>query len=844
MSLLRRASLRYQRQHPWLLALSVLGVALGVAMVVAIDLGNASARRAFALSAETVAGRATHQVTGAAGTLPDSVYRQVRVALGVRAAAPVVEGYAQARGRTLQLLGVDPLAEAPFRPFVGRGSGIDLGAFLARPGAALLAEATAEALGVAPGDTFTVRVGGVVHGLRLAGRLEPADAQSARALESLLVVDVSTGQELMGRVGRLSRIDLAVPEGAAGEALLARLAEALPPEAAVGRAQGRSETLAQMTRAFNLNLTALSLLALVVGMFLIYNTMTFSVVQRRALLGRLRALGVSRREVFRLVLGEALGIGVVGTLVGLVLGVVLGGALVRLITQTINDLYFVLTVRTLTLAPLTLAKGVVLGLGATLVAALAPAREAAAAPPLTVLRRSFEETRAKSRAPALAALGVGLGAAGTALLLVPSRSIVLSYAALLLVLLGFALLTPLAVLIAARVLRPLAGRAFGLVGRMAARGIAATLSRTAVAIAALVVAIAATVGMGVMVDSFRATVATWLGYSLQADVYVQPPSLVVRRADAVLDTALVARLKATPGVAAAYSVRSVPAQTSAGATDLVAIDRGRRLDDTFRFKRGDPAAVWPRFERDDVVIVSEPFSYRYGLGVGDTLVVHTDRGRRPFAVVGVFFDYGSDLGVAMMSRARYDVYFDDRALSGLALTAAPGVAVDTLVDRLRARAGAEQEVFIRSNRALREASLEVFDRTFTVTVVLRLLAVLVAFVGVLSALMALQLERARELAVLRATGLTPRQVGGYVTLQTSLMGLVAGLLSLPLGLILATVLVYVINKRSFGWTLQFEVAPGILAQALVLALVAAVLAGLYPAWRMARTNPALALREE
>jgi putative ABC transport system permease protein len=198
----------------------------------------------------------------------------------------------------------------------------------------------------------------------------------------------------------------------------------------------------------------------------------------------------------------------------------------------------------------------------------------------------------------------------------------------------------------------------------------------------------------------------------------------------------------------------------------------------------------------------------------------------------------------MMSRATYDRHFDDPFVSGLALYASPGQDVDQVISNLRARIGDRQELLIRSNRTLRDASLEVFDRTFTVTIVLRLLAVLVAFVGVLSALMALQLERARELAVLRANGLTPRQVWRFVTMQTGLMGFISGILAIPLGLVLAYGLIFVINRRSFGWTLQIEISPWILVQAVILAIIAALLAGLYPSWKMAKANPATALREE
>ena len=205
----------------------------------------------------------------------------------------------------------------------------------------------------------------------------------------------------------------------------------------------------------------------------------------------------------------------------------------------------------------------------------------------------------------------------------------------------------------------------------------------------------------------------------------------------------------------------------------------------------------------------------------------------------------------MIDLAAYQALWDDRAISSLGLIAAPGQDVDVLVQRLRDMAGVNQMASegppllnIRSNRALRESSLVIFDRTFAITRVLQLLATIVAFVGILSALMALQLERARELGLLRANGLTPRQLWALVISQTGLMGLTAGLLAIPVGVMLAMVLVFVINKRSFGWTLLFQLDGGLFAQALLVAVAAALLAGLYPAWRMSRTSPALALREE
>ncbi|MBF5041695.1 FtsX-like permease family protein [Aggregicoccus sp. 17bor-14] len=848
--LLVRSSLRHLGAHPWLTALSLLGIALGVAVVVSIDLANTSATRAFERSTETLTGAATHQVVGGSSGVAESVFTELKLgrtslSQGERedtvAAAPVVEGYVRARadGRTLTVLGVDPFSEGAFRPYVRGDSPGDLSALLTEPGTALLAASTARELGVKAGDTLSVAAEGVPHSVRIVGLVGAADAGSGSALDGLLMMDLSSAQELLRRVGRLSRIDLILTPGAEGT-----VRASLPPGVELVPAGARAGTVAQMTRAFRTNLTALSLLALVVGMFLIYNTMTFSVVQRRGLLGRLRALGVTRRELFALVLGEAAVLGAVGTVGGLLAGILLGRGLVGLVTRTINDLYFVVSVRGLTLEPLTLAKGLLLGLGATVLAALFPAWEAAHAAPVVTMRASTVEESARRRAPLLALGGVGVLALGTALLLLPTHALLPAYAGLFAVLLGAALLVPwVTAHLASALVRPL-GAAFGAVGRLAARGVTASLSRTAVALAALAVAVATTVGVGLMVSSFRGTVVAWLEASLQADVYISPPGYVFRRGETTFAPGLVERLRQTPGVKDSSTVRAVSTRVNGRDAELIAVDLGRTEVRPYRFKEGEASEVWQALRAPDAVLVSEPFGFHRNVHRGDVLQVSTDRGVRPLRVVGVYYDYGSDVGALLMRRDVYDRLFDDRGVSGLALIAQPGVSPETLVQRVRERAGGAQALNVRANATLRRASLDIFDRTFTITQVLRLLAVGVAFVGVLSALMALQLERARELAVLRATGLTPRQLWGMVSLQTGMLGLFAGLFAVPLGVALALILVHAINQRSFGWTLQLALSSSVLVQAVVLALAAAALAGLYPAWKMARANPALALREE
>lgn len=844
MFLLYRSSRRYLLRHPWQIGLSVLGVAMAVAVVVGIDLANASATRAFLLSVEGVAGRATHEIAAGPAGIDEDLYTRLAVEAGLGRIAPVVEGYVRtdrAPGRPLKLFGVDPFAEALFRDFTraleeGGATG-DLGLFLTLPGGVLATGELAAELGVEVGDTFPVTAGGREHQLTLVGRIEPGDDLARQSSRDLLVADVSTAQEVLDRVGRLDRIDLIVD----GEDSEAGLSALLPPGAELVAKSSRAGALDQMTRAFRLNLQALSLLALLVGMFLIYNTMTFSVVERRALIGTLRAMGVTRREIFAMVLGEAVLVALAGTAAGLGLGLVLARGLLQLVVQTINDLYFVLTVGGVHLSAAAWLKGALLGIAGTVAAALVPAREATGAPPRAAMQRSSEERRARRAVPRLAAAGVVLGAAAGALVAVPSKSLVASFAAIFLVVMGCACLVPGLTLAAMRLLAPPMARAFGILGSLAARGVAAALSRTGVAVASLVVAVSMTVGVGIMIASFRSTLIDWLEVTLQADVYVAPVG-VGRDASRSLGPGVVERLSAVPGVASATTARQVRVGSPNGPVELMAIGLDRPAFAIYSFVDGRPDDVWRRFARG-AAMVSEPFAFHNGVGVGDAVELKTDRGPRSFEVAGVFYNYASDRGIVTLHRDTYDRFWDDAEVRSMGIYAAAGVDREELVERLREAAG-EQELTVAANRELRRGALEIFDRTFVITGVLRLLAVAVAFVGVLAALMALQLERARELGVLRANGLTPGQVWGLVTTQTGLMGLVSGLLAMPVGVVLAWMLVHVINKRSFGWTLRMEVEPGMLLQACALALVAALLAGIYPSYKMSRSSPAWALREE
>jgi putative ABC transport system permease protein len=839
----RRACRRYYRRHPWQAVLTILGVALGVAVVVAVDLAIESAQRAFQLSTDSILGRATHQIVGGPAGLDDRLYTRLRVELGVRGTAPVIEAYGTSANETLHLLGVDPLADSSLRDHATAIDSEALQRLLLEPGAALLTKATAQRLGLSIDNPFTVAFAGRSRELILAGVIE-ADASARAAIDGLLITDIATAQELLDFIGRLSWIDLVVPDGAPGDALFKRLASILPASAAVVTSSTRANSTGQMTRAFRTNLTAMSLLALLVGMFLIYNTMTFAVVQRRTLIGMLRVLGVTRAEIFQVVLIEGLIVGVAGVAVGLVAGAGLGLGMVRLVTRTINDLYFVVTVNELLIEPLPLIKAAVLGLAASAASVLVPAWDAARAAPRQALSRSQFEYRVRVRASRLAIAGALLMLGATAMLALPTRSLVIAFAALFVLTLGYTLIAPAAVSGLTCVALASAGRFLSLQARHAIRGVGASLSRTGIAIAALMLALATAVGVGVMVASFRTSVVDWLETTLRADIYIRAPSLMSSRTPAHLDSNFIARIRTLPGISDITTARSVDIESNRGLTHIFALDVPRSYAARFSLTAGNPEKAFADFFESRAVLVSEPYAYRHQVKPGDRIELRTDHGLINFPVAGVYRDYGSEQGEIAMIRRLYDTHFDDPHISAAALFLKPGVPVSTVLAAVRAAVRPGEEVIVNSNRELRTASIKIFDRTFTITNVLRLLAVLAAFIGILSALMALTLERARELGILRALGFTPGQIQALVAVQTGFMGLLAGVLALPLGALLAELLIHVINRRAFGWSMDTVFAPIVFGETVALAIGSALIAGLYPGWKMSHVAPAAILREE
>jgi putative ABC transport system permease protein len=604
-----------------------------------------------------------------------------------------------------------------------------------------------------------------------------------------------------------------------------------------------------MTAAFEFNLAALSLLALVVGMFLIYNTVTFSVIQRRPLFAVLRMLGATGGQLFALILGEAVLLALVGSLLGLGLGVLLGRGVVGLITQTINDFWFAVNVQGVSVPVASLVRGLAVGVGAALAAALVPAIEAARTAPQSTLRRSTLESRIRRLLPWLVVAWAALTLVGVALLWLRGGGLFTAFAGLFVVLIAAALLAPPLTSAFMRLVAPLSGRLLGALGRLAPRDIVRSLSRTSIAVAALMTAVSVIVGVSIMVGSFRGTVIEWLDQTLRADIYVSPPNVTANRVTGALTADVVATARTWPGVARAVTSHTVQVQLPefGRLVQLVAVDgdvsNGRRPYAWVRPDLGDDP--WPALMAGEGIIISEALALKENLPTPPPpITLPTADGPRQFPVLAVFYDYSSDQGSVFIGDPTYRTLWDDDRVSAIGLFVEPGQSVDEVAAALVDEFAGRSDVLVQSNDALRRGSLEIFDRTFAITSALRLLAIIVAFIGVLSALLSLQLERARELGTLRATGMTRRQLWGLTLLETGLMGATAGLMALPVGYALAWILVYVINVRSFGWTLRMELQPEYFIQALLVAVGAALLAGVYPSIRVGNMEIASAIREE
>ena len=848
--ILNRASRNYLWQHPWQLVLAVLGITLGVAVVISIDLALESSLQSFEQATHALGGRTSHHIIATDGGLDEKLYTRLRVEQGIHHLSPVVRGTVHLKSQpdeTYRLYGVDPFIERSFRSeWQSQGlkhSNTALMQLMIEPNSVLISEQMARRLHLSINDTLLVSTErGVEVKLKVIDLLTAENAVSRQLMDRLIITDIATAQEVLGVEGKLSYIGLMIGKTDNKKAIIDRIESLLPAHVQLISSADQTLSMRQMTRAFSINLNALGLLSLLVGMFLIYNTMTFLVLQRRKLIGTLRSIGVTRRQIFYLIFSEALILAVIGTLIGIVVGIIIGQGLLQRVTATVDTLYFHTAVSTLLITFPQIAKGFLLGVGATILAVLPPAWEATRQPPGMVMIRSQLELNVRKLIKKAGWASLIVLSCGLILLRFSADNIHLGLAGIFLLLFSFALITPGFTLLVMKLVGKLFARLFGVLGQLPARMITADISRTGIAIAALMIAVAATIGMDLMINSFRETVSQWVKTSLRADLYVSLPKDKISAAKAAADEALKANIAAFPGVEMVSTVLHTKVISSKGMERISVFELNSKSIRGIIFKQQPSDNVWQRFEHEKTLLVTEPYAYFHRIKIGEKIVLHTDRGKRPFEVIGIYADYSGDRGHLAISRAHYKNYWPDLGYSGIGVYARSGTDLKKLENRIRKELGSE--LMVRSDQAIYQASMDVFEQTFAITETLRWLAAGIAFVGVFSALMALQFERTRQLGVLRAIGVTSRQLSIMITTETGLIGLVAGSLAIPVGYSVAYLLIFVIYQRAFGWTMAFYLNYGVFYQGLLLAFIAALLAGIFPALKMARTRPAEALRTE
>ena len=836
---------------------TVLAVALGVAIALSVDLANSTAVASFASSVNIISNHVNLQVLGVGRGFDERTILRVQNVPGVLYANPAIEDSLTIgsrhgdpfSGEILRVLGVDLLRPVPGSAGTFATPG-DVATGTTAPDPWVLVNGHGAFISSRVADTYHWHAGSTI--VALAGdrsvRLHVAavlPAAVAGVDSSVVFVDIATAQELFDKIGRLDRIDLIVDP-----ARLATTADAvrrvLPAGVRAIEPRVRTGEITRMLRSFQLNLAALSYIALLVGMYLIYNTVAISVVQRRPEIGTLRALGVKRGQILRTFLAEGALFGVAGSLLGLVLGSGLATFSVAAVSKTVNTLYVASHADHVLYDPVVLLKAFVIGVVAAIVAALVPALEAAATPPAIAMRAHGYERRLPQLAARAAVLGLGLLLIGCACTFAPAVGDVpvFGYAAGLLIIFAGSLFAPLAIAGLSRLARVvLASRSAA--GEIAAANLGSSPVRNSVAVASLMIAIAMTVAVAILIGSFRTTVIAWANDTLKADIFVRPMGLGDASSEATFSPDVATRISRLPGVASVDVIRALSIPFRGRLTNIAATDLARfSVRSKVRFiGQVDQNALARSLTGSTNVLISEPFATKFSLDTGDRFALDTPAGTTTFRVAAVYNDYSSDAGVVLMDLTTFRRLYRDSFINSVAVYARPDADLVALRDRI-VRSVLPLRVDTETTRELRTLVIAIFDRTFAITYALYVISITIAVLGVVSTLFALVLERRREIGLLRYLGLRTRDVRRMVYFEAAFIGLLGGVSGVVVGVLLALLLIYVINRQAFGWLIELHMPYDFLIEAVVLVVIAALVAGIYPAGVAARIRTSEAVRSE
>jgi putative ABC transport system permease protein len=843
--------------------ITALGISLGVAVMIAIRIANASSIESFRAATDAIAGETSIQVTGAAGRFDETALTRLQWLRDYGEVSPVIEGHAMtdeaAGGELLQVLGVDVLRDRALRRYrllrLSEGdaepSAREFLLLLIDSRAIILTEKFARRHNLSIGSAISLVTGDTRRDFIVRGLL--ADEGPARALDgNFALMDIAAAQWAFNRLGLIDRLDVKLRKNLSPDEATSQIAGRLPvalvvrgPEAAYGQVE-------RMIAAFHFNLNALGSIALLVGLFLIYNTVSISVITRRDEIGIMRALGTTRRMVLALFLGEALLLAIAGTLVGLALGRLMATAAVRATATTVETFYIATTAtqtaarESLGLAEVLAAFGVALPLA--LVAAAVPALEASRVQPVEAIGGAERLARNINPPRKYLLIAASLLAAGYALSrLGPTNGLpVFGYLSALALMFGGAYLVPSGLWLTCRAAALVAARALCVEGKLASANLRGAISRVSISIAALAVSLAMMVAISIMISSFRETVSYWVDQTLRADIFVRAVTKTASYSEGEITSEAIEIIKADAEVAAVDAFTTQPITYEGSLITLGAGDFATLLEYGRLLFKSPPDALDQMRGAidDDAVIVTESFSLRFGRREGDVVELPTAAGLRPFRVAAVYYDYSSNRGTVVMDRSVYARHFAGGAPASLSIYLKPGARSDEARERLSRAVSSRYQLVMTTTDEVRGEVMRIFDSTFAITYALEVIAIAVAGLGVISTLIALILERQGQFALLSFLGATRAQIRRMVVIEAVLIGGVSQAIGVLIGVMLSMVLIYVINVQSFGWTIQFQLPVAFIIQSTLLILAVTAVAGLYPASRAASVNAVRFAREE
>jgi putative ABC transport system permease protein len=822
------------RESPARSAVTVVAIALGVALGAAVFLVNAAALNEFGLATKRLVGEADVVVRGPRDGFAEQLFTRLAEDTAVSVASPVLELDVALPGRrdALKVLGVDPFRAASLQPaLIGDIGGSGIISLFDTDGI-YLSSAAAQDLKLRRGDFLPVIVGSTPTTLHVLGLLPDSSYSQALGL-----MDIASAQWTFNQIGRLNRIDLRLKPGTNVEDFRRALGPQLPVGVMAIAPNVERDRAISVTRAYRVNLNMLALVALWTGAFLVFSTQSLSVLRRRRSLGLLRALGVTRGQLQLALIGEGAALGFAGSILGVLLGLGIAAAILQLLTGDLGNGQLRAVGASLRAAPLAMLAFFLMGTAVASAGAWLPARSASRQPAARSLKGGGGDYAAAARRSTYS--GIALLCAGALLARIPPVGglPVFGYAAIAALLFGAVLLVP-TLTIKGLNLAPRTQRA---VFDTAVAQLRENVGLSTLSLASIIVSFSLMVAMAIMVYSFRVSFDHWLGKLLPADIQLREP---LGNDTAFWSAEDQAKLAAVDGVARIEFRRTRQLLLDPARAPVALIARGDTPAQTAqelpllqtdpRPLPAKPAPAW----------ISESLQDLYGYRIGAVIDLPLAGRTRPFRVAGIWRDYARPTGSVVISRAAYLAATGDGSANEGSIWLTGGADAALTEAGLRARFPRADSLELMTSTALRERSLQIFDRAFAITYALEAIAVIIGLTGVSFAASSTALARRAEFGMLRHIGMLRRQVLGMLASEgilTSAFGVAYGL---ALGSVLSLILVYVINRQSFNWSIDLAVPAWQLAVLSVTLIAAAAITAIWSGRAAMSQDAVQAVRED